>query len=63
MRDVGIPITTAEAHVYKMGIEDKNIRLYLKSLVEDVYRNPDVTSRYIESGKALEDCVKRSRGF
>ena len=24
MRDVGIPIATAEEHVYKMGIEDKD---------------------------------------
>ena len=63
MRDVGIPIATAEEHVYKIGIEDKNIRLYLRSLVEDVYKNPDATSRYIESGKAIEDCVKQARGF
>ena len=63
MRDIGIPIATAEEHIYKMGIEDKNIRLYLRSLVEDVYKNPDVTSRYIESGKAIEDCVKQARGF
>jgi len=63
MRDVGIPIATAEEHVYKMGIEDKNIRLYLKLLVEDIYKNPDATSRYIESGHAVEDCVKQSRGF
>jgi hypothetical protein len=63
MRDIGIPMATAEEHVYKMGIEDKNIRLYLRSLVEDVYKNPDATSRYIESGHAVEDCVKQSRGF
>ena len=63
MRDIGIPIETAQEHVYKMGIEDKNIRLYLRSLIEDVYKNPDTTARYIESGKALEDCVKHARGF
>ena len=63
MRDIGIPIATAEEHVYKMGVEDKNIRLYLRSLIEDVYKNPDTTGRYIESGKALEDCVKHARGF
>ena len=63
MRDIGIPIETAQEHVYKMGIEDKNIRLYLRSLVEDVYKNPDATSRYINSGHAVEGCVKQSRGF
>ena len=62
MRDVGIPIATAEEHVYKMGIEDKNIRLYLRSLIEDVYKNPDTTLRYIETGNALEDCVKKAKG-
>ena len=63
MRDIGIPIETAQEHVYKIGIEDKNIRLYLRSLVEDVYKNPDAISRYIDSGHAVEDCVKQSRGF
>ena len=63
MRDIGIPIATAEEHVYKMGIEDKNMSLYLKLLVEDIYKNPDATSRYIQSGHAVEDCVKQSRGF
>jgi len=63
MRDVGIPIATAEEHVYKMGIEDKNIRLYLRSLIHDVYKNPEATQRYIETGYAVEDCVKQSRGF
>jgi hypothetical protein len=63
MRDVGIPIATAEEHVYKMGVEDKNIRLYLKSLVADIYKNPDVTLHYIETGKAIEDCVIQARGF
>lgn len=63
MRDLGIPIATAEEHVYKMGIEDKNLRLYLRSLIQDVYKNPDATQRYIETGHAVEDCVKQSRGF
>jgi len=63
MRDLGIPIATAEEHVYKMGIEDKNIRLYLRSLIQDVYNNPDATQRYIETGHAVEDCVKQSREF
>ena len=63
MRDAGIPVATAEAHVYKMGIEDKNIHLYLKSLIHDVYKNPDEAHRYIETEHAVEDCVKQSRGF
>ena len=63
MRDVGIPIATAEEHVYKLGIEDKNIRLYLRSLIHDVYYNPEATQRYIDTGYALDDCVKQSRGF
>ena len=63
MRDVGIPIATAEEHVYKLGIEDKNIRLYLRSLIHDVYKNSDAAQRYIETGHAVEDCVQKSRGF
>jgi len=63
MRDLGIPIATAEEHVYKMGIEDKNIRLYLRSLIHDVYKNSDAAQRYIETGHAVEDCVQKSRGF
>lgn len=63
MRDAGIPVATAEEHVYKMGIEDKNIRLYLKSLIHNVYKNPDAAQRYIETGHAVEDCEKQSRGF
>lgn len=63
MRDAGIPLATAEEHVYRIGIEDKNIRLYLRSLIHDVYKNPDAAQRYIETGHAVEDCVKQSRGF
>jgi hypothetical protein len=63
MRDIGMPIATAEDHVYKLGIEDKNIRLYLRSLIADIYKNPDATLRFIESGHAIEDCVKQGKGF
>ena len=63
MRSAGAPISMAENHIYKMNIKDSRMRIFLKGLVGEMYREPEKTSQLIQSGDAVKRCVAATRGY
>ena len=63
MRSAGAPISMAENQIYSMNINDSRMRIFLKGLVGEMYREPEKTTKLIQSGDVVKRCVAATRGY
>jgi len=63
-RDTGIPVRTAQSQLFDWrAVEYFDLRVYYQRLVADIYAHPAVAYRYINSGRAYDECVVMRRGY
>ncbi len=63
LRSGGYPIGEATNQIHDLGIEDSNMRIFLKKLVNSIYRDPEATMKMVENKDALKICIKDARGY
>ncbi len=63
MRRSDIPIGIAEKQIYDMNIDDSNMRIFLRKLVQATYQNPDGVEKAIQDGRILKACIRDVRGY
>ena len=63
MRDAGAPIGLAEKEIYNMAIDDYKMRVFLKTVIRVVYKNPNSAFALLENGSLINNCVMTTRGF